>query len=265
MADSVAQELTDAMVTHYKMTGDLPDEELDVVLSKFQERLRGTVSKGLRGIDGIDVILSMPGLQEVLGGVSTWNEIIGEIDRIATFAATAWIAPGASEGIKGLDLATEGIPAALAALSELFGKKSDSEEDSESSNSSKEKESEEDKKKSRGEKAVMAMKGIVQVVNKLNLIHHASEGLLKPLIFKKVSQKKFRRKLRTYTEEYFGFVNDALKIHIDMEIAEPLRQKNASYRSVVNLRQKEGNLFRQRISGITDDIRIARSIGNGGV
>ena len=69
--------------------------------------------------------------------------------------------------------------------------------------------------------------------------------------------------MRTYTEEYFGFVSNALRIHLDIEIIEPLRQKNASYRSLVNMRQKEGDVFRQRISEITDDIRIINLIQNG--
>lgn len=262
-ADSVAYELTDTMVAHYKRTGELPDEELDEVLNRFQERLRRIVSNGLQGVDGIDVILSMPGIQEVLGDVSTWNNIIGGIDKIATFAATAWIAPGLNEGLKGVDLAIEGLPAALTSLSELFGKKSGSNEDSDLNNSSKKKESEKDKEKSSGQKFLQHLKGLAQVVNKLNLIHHASEGFLKPLIFKEVSKKKFRRKMRTYTEEYFGFVSNALRIHLDIEIIEPLRQKNASYRSLVNMRQKEGDVFRQRISEITDDIRIINLIQNG--
>jgi len=245
-ADSAAMELTNTLVAQYQLEGIVSDEELSAIVSIFQNRLKDFVSTGLKEVDDISFLLSNPDFQQVLGNVTTANEIVSTIDKIATFLVAAAILPGS---VPGSVEALEGIGGAGMAVLESFGKKGDPSDST---------------KPAQKSKFMAGLGKVAQLVNELNLIHKVSESVLKPLVMRKVSKTKFRRELRTYTEEYMDSVQAILSTYIEINVYEPLREKQATCRSIISLREKEGDKFLKYIANLSEDIRRVSSMRNRG-
>jgi len=243
-ANATAKELSDSLVTQYMADGSLATNELEETISAFQQTIKSSVANGLREIKGLEDIADHCGVQDVLGEVSNLNELISVLDKVATFAVVALVVPG--DVAKEIELG-EGMSGGVAAfLEELLGSRKNGSS------------SEEEKPDDDDDKEPSSFKKILGHVAKLNLIHQASEKLIKPLVFKKASFTKFRRKLHRYISEYFIGVESLLNTVLENDVILPVRSKEAALRNILEAKKSKVDNYQEYVTGIADDIRTLK-------
>lgn len=247
-ADSTAHELTNTMVADYKVNGYFSEEKLLDIVETFQDRLKHAVIRSLHEIDGVEVLAACPGFQDILGNLSDLNNIIGLIDKAASFALTAWLAPGATAG--SLELGEGAAAAFTTIVQELKGNTKSTNSENIGKNRSEGNKS--SKKKS---SVATALKSVGKIVAQVNPVHQVAERLVKPLVFKEVSYTKFRRKLHIYSGEYFTLVESAVKAFLDEEVLTPSRNKETALRSLLATRKDSMNEYQELVTDLTNDIR----------